>query len=54
MVVQLFPEEAVQVDTLITGSGLEPARVLEVLLGLELKGVVTQLPGMYFTATRGK
>ena len=54
MVVQLFPEEAVQVDTLITGSGLEPARMLEVLLGLELKGVVTQLPGMYFTATRGK
>ena len=33
---------------------LSPARVLEVLLGLELKGVVTQLPGMYFTATRGK
>jgi len=52
-VFQLFPEEAVQVDTLITGSGLEPARVLEVLLGLELKGIVTQLPGMYFTATRG-
>ncbi len=50
---QLFPEEAVQVDTLITGSGLEPARVLEVLLGLELKGIVTQLPGMYFIATRG-
>ncbi len=54
MVLQLFPEEAVHVDTLITGSGLEPSRVLEVLLGLELKGVVTQLPGMYFTATRGK
>lgn len=52
-VFQLFPEEAVHVDTLITGSGLEPARVLEVLLGLELKGIVTQLPGMYFTATRG-
>ena len=50
---QLFPEEAVHVDTLITGSGLEPARVLEVLLGLELKGTVTQLPGMYFTTTRG-
>lgn len=54
MVLQLFSEEAVHVDTLITGSGLEPARVLEVLLGLELKGAVTQLPGMYFTATRGK
>ncbi len=52
-VFQLFPEEAVHVDTLITGSGLEPARVLEVLLGLELKGTVTQLPGMYFITTSG-
>ncbi len=52
-VFQLFPEEAVHVDALITGSRLEPARVLEVLLGLELKGIVTQLPGMYFTAIRG-
>ncbi len=50
-VLQLFPDEAVHVDTLITGSRLEPARVLEILLGLELKGVVTQLPGMYFTAS---
>ena len=52
-VFQLFPEEAVHVDTLITGSGLAPARVLEVLLGLELKGIVTQQPGMYFIATTG-
>ena len=52
-VFQLFPEEAVHVDALITGSRLEPVRVLEVLLGLELKGIVTQLPGMYFTALRG-
>ena len=54
MLFQLFAEEAVHVDTLITGSGLEAARVLEVLLGLELKGVVAQLPGMYFTSTRGQ
>lgn len=53
MLFQLFAEEAVHVDTLITGSGLEAARVLEVLLGLELKGLVTQLPGMYFTPARG-
>ena len=52
-VFQLFPEEAVHVDTLITGSRLAPARVLEVLLGLELKGIVTQQPGMYFIATTG-
>ena len=49
---QLFTEDALHVDTLITGSGLETARVLEVLLGLELKGLVAQLPGMYFAPTR--
>jgi len=36
------------VDVLIARSGLGPARVLEVLLGLELKGMVTQLPGTHF------
>ena len=50
---RLFEEELLHVDTLITGSGLETARVLEVLLGLELKGLVAQLPGMYFASTRG-
>jgi len=40
----------VHVDALIARSGLSPARVLEVLLGLELKGLVTQLPGKYFAA----
>ncbi len=50
---RLFEEELLHVDTLITGSGLETARVLEVLLGLELKGSVAQLPGMYFASTRG-
>ena len=43
--------DALHVDTLIAGSNLTPARVLEVLLGLELKGIVTQLPGMHFTLT---
>jgi len=43
--------DALHVDTLIARSNLTPARVLEVLLGLELKGIVTQLPGMYFTLT---
>ncbi len=50
---RLFEEELLHVDMLITGSGLETARALEVLLGLELKGLVAQLPGMYFASTRG-
>jgi DNA processing protein len=39
---------SLHVDALIARSGLTPARVLEVLLELELKGVVSQLPGMHF------
>ena len=47
----MFESDPLHVDTLIAKSGLTPARVLEVLLGLELKGVVIQLPGTYFTLT---
>jgi DNA processing protein len=43
--------EPVHVDMVITKSGLSAARVLEMLLGLELKGVVTQLPGTHFALT---
>jgi DNA processing protein len=48
VLVGLFDGEPLHVDTLIARSGLGAARVLEVLLGLELKGVVTQLPGTHF------
>ena len=47
----LFAGEPQHVDALIARSGLSAARVLEVLLGMELKGVVTQLPGTHFTLT---
>ena len=50
---RLFEEEPLHVDTVITGSRLETARVLEVSLRLELKGLVAQLPGMDFASTRG-
>jgi DNA processing protein len=49
--------DSLHVDALIARSGLTPARVLEVLLELELKGIVSQLPGMHFTladAGRGR
>lgn len=43
--------EPVHVDLVIAKSGLSAARVLELLLGLELKGIVTQLPGTHFALT---
>lgn len=46
--VGLFDGDPLHVDALIARSGLSAARVLEALLGLELKGVVTQLPGTHF------
>ena len=49
MLVKLFDGEPLHVNVLIARSGLGPARVLEVLLGLELKGMVSQLPGTHFT-----
>jgi DNA processing protein len=51
LLVGLFDGEPQHVDALIARSGLSAARVLEVLLGMELKGVVTQLPGTHFTLT---
>jgi DNA processing protein len=51
VLVRMFENDPLHVDTLIAKSGLTPARVLEVLLGLELKGVITQLPGTHFALT---
>ncbi|HEV8713626.1 MAG TPA: DNA-processing protein DprA [Candidatus Binatia bacterium] len=51
LLVGLFDGEPQHVDALIARSGLSAARVLEVLLGMELKGVVIQLPGTHFTLT---
>jgi DNA processing protein len=51
LLISLFDHDSLHVDVLIAQSGLTPARVLEVLLGLELKGLVTQLPGTHFALT---
>jgi DNA processing protein len=51
LLVGLFDGEPQHVDALIAKSGLSAARVLEVLLGMELKGVVIQLPGTHFILT---
>lgn len=51
LLVSLFENDPLHVGMLIARSSLSAARVLEVLLGLELKGVVTQLPGTHFALT---
>lgn len=43
--------DPIHVDAVIAKSGFSAARVLEMLLGLELKGAVTQLPGTHFALT---
>lgn len=48
VLVELFDGEPLHVDVLIARSKLGSGRVLAVLLGLELKGIVTQLPGTHF------
>ncbi|MGH7767135.1 MAG: DNA-processing protein DprA, partial [Candidatus Binatia bacterium] len=40
-----------QIDEVIESSGLSPAKVSEVLLDLEIHGLLKQLPGKRFCAT---
>lgn len=48
----LVMERPRQIDEVIEASGLSPARVSEILLDLEIKGFLKQLPGKRFTAGR--
>ena len=50
-VVTCMRHETLHVDTIITRSGRTPAAVLQILLALELKGVVQQLAGKHFAAS---
>ncbi|MGE0824094.1 MAG: DNA-processing protein DprA [Candidatus Binatia bacterium] len=49
--VGIFDSDPLHVDMLIAKSGLSAPRVLELLLGLELRGIVSQLPGTHFMLT---
>jgi DNA processing protein len=49
-IVECLRHETVHIDDIIARSGLTPATVLQTLLGLELRGVVQQLPGKHFVA----
>jgi len=46
-------EETRHIDEVIDRCGLPPAQVLDALLTLEIKGLVQQLPGKYYTARGG-
>jgi predicted Rossmann fold nucleotide-binding protein DprA/Smf involved in DNA uptake len=48
----LLQEGSLQVDELIEKSALTAARVLEILLELELQGCVRPLPGKRYAAER--
>lgn len=49
-VFDLLSESSIQIDELIQRSGLTPARISELLLDLEMRGLVEQLPGKRFRA----
>jgi DNA processing protein len=46
----LLQGRSLQIDEVIEGSGLTPAKTSEILLDLELKGYLRQLPGKRYTA----
>jgi len=49
-ILELIQSAPLQIDELIEGSGLSPAKVSEVLLSLEISGFLRQLPGKRFMA----
>lgn len=50
-IVTCMRHETLHIDEIITRSGMPPAAVLQILLALELKGVVQQLLGKQFVAS---
>ncbi|HVO26254.1 MAG TPA: DNA-processing protein DprA [Candidatus Margulisiibacteriota bacterium] len=50
-VVACMRHETLHIDQIIARSAMPPAAVLQLLLALELKGVVQQLPGKHFAAS---
>jgi DNA processing protein len=50
-VFEIILGRSLQIDEVIQASGLSPAKVSEVLLDLEIRGLLKQLPGKKFMAT---
>jgi DNA processing protein len=55
-VIGALAEETLHIDDIVMRSGLSPSQVLQVLLALELRALVEQLPGKRFASrrTRGR
>jgi DNA processing protein len=49
-IVETMRQDPVHIDEIIARTGLAPAAALQALLGLELRGIVQQLPGKRFVA----
>jgi DNA processing protein len=48
-VLQIISSKAVAIDDIISSAGLKPNDVLNILLTLELRGIIKQLPGKMYT-----
>jgi predicted Rossmann fold nucleotide-binding protein DprA/Smf involved in DNA uptake len=48
----LFQDRSAHIDEITEASGLPPARVSEILLELELQGLLKQLPGNRYRVER--
>jgi DNA processing protein len=48
-ILKVISSEAIDVDGIITATGLKPNDVLNILLTLELRGIIKQLPGKKFS-----
>jgi DNA processing protein len=48
-VLQIISSKAVAIDDIISQAGLKPNDVLNILLTLELRGIIKQLPGKMYT-----
>ena len=47
-ILQSISSKALDIDSIITSTGLKPGDVLNILLTLELRGIIKQLPGKKF------
>ena len=47
-ILQSISAKALDIDSIITATGLKPNEALNILLTLELRGIIKQLPGKKF------
>jgi predicted Rossmann fold nucleotide-binding protein DprA/Smf involved in DNA uptake len=47
-ILKIISSKALDIDSIITATGLKPNEALNILLTLELRGIIKQLPGKKF------